>query len=84
MEQPKSSKRWYVLQVASGDELKVKKMLQEKITDHHYEDSFGEILVPTEEIVEIRFGHKRKTERKFFPGYILLQMDLVHLAKMKN
>ncbi len=69
-------KRWYVLQVASGDELKVKKSLEEKIKTGSYEDRFGDILVPTEEIVEMRSGHKRKTERKFFPGYVLVQMDM--------
>ena len=71
-----ASKRWYVLQVASGDELKVKKSLEEKIKIGKYEQQFGDILVPTEEIVEIRSGHRRKTERKFFPGYVLLQMDM--------
>lgn len=71
-----TSKRWYVLQVASGDELKVKKSLEEKIKTYGYESQFGDILVPTEEIVEMRSGHKRKTERKFFPGYVLVQMDM--------
>jgi transcriptional antiterminator NusG len=71
-----ASKRWYVLQVASGDELKVKKSLEEKIKTGKYEQQFGDILVPTEEIVEMRSGHRRKTERKFFPGYVLLQMDM--------
>lgn len=84
-EQEASSKRWYVLQVVSGDELKVKKLLQDKINTSGNAERFGEILVPTEEIVEIRSGHKRKTERKFFPGYILLQMemddDLWHLVR---
>lgn len=71
-----ASKRWYVLQVASGDELKVKKSLEEKIKTGKHEQQFGDILVPTEEIVEMRSGHRRKTERKFFPGYVLLQMDM--------
>lgn len=71
-----ASKRWYVLQVASGDELKVKKSLEEKIKTYKHEEQFGDILVPTEEIVEMRSGHKRKTERKFFPGYVLIQMDM--------
>jgi transcription termination/antitermination protein NusG len=69
-------KRWYVLQVASGDEAKVKKSLEEKIKISSNEQHFGKILVPTEEIVEMRSGHKRKTERKFFPGYVLVQMDM--------
>jgi len=69
-------KRWYVLQVASGDELKVKKSLEEKIKLTACEVHFGDILVPTEEVVEMRSGHKRKTERKFFPGYVLIQMEM--------
>ncbi|MGI9215217.1 MAG: transcription termination/antitermination protein NusG [Gammaproteobacteria bacterium] len=76
MDQQLSAKRWYVLQVASGDELKVKKSLEEKIKTGGYENQFGDILIPTEEIVEMRSGHKRKTERKFFPGYVLLQIDM--------
>lgn len=69
-------KRWYVLQVTSGDELKVKKSLEEKIKFMRCEEHFGDILVPTEEVLEMRAGHKRKTERKFFPGYVLVQMDM--------
>lgn len=69
-------KRWYVLQVASGDELKVKKSLEEKINFMRVAEQFGDILVPTEEVIEMRAGHKRKTERKFFPGYVLVQMDM--------
>ena len=71
-----AAKRWYVLQVASGDELKVKKSLEEKIKLMTCEDRFGDILVPTEEVIEMRSGHKRKTERKFFPGYVLVQMEM--------
>jgi len=69
-------KRWYVLQVASGDELKVKRSLEEKIKLKDCEEQFGDILVPTEEVVEIRSGNKRKAERKFFPGYVLVQMEM--------
>jgi transcription termination/antitermination protein NusG len=76
MGQEETAKRWYVLQVASGDELKVKKSLEEKIRINQCEEHFGRILVPTEEVLEMRAGHKRKTERKFFPGYVLLQMDM--------
>lgn len=68
--------RWYVVQAYSGFELKVKKALEERIVLERLEDKFGQILVPTEEVVEIRAGQKRKSERKFFPGYVLVQMDM--------
>ncbi|MGY5450801.1 transcription termination/antitermination protein NusG [Agarivorans sp. MS3-6] len=68
--------RWYVVQAFSGYEGRVSKSLKEYIQIHSMEDSFGEILVPTEEVVEMRAGQKRKSERKFFPGYVLVQMDL--------
>jgi transcriptional antiterminator NusG len=68
--------RWYVVQAFSGYEARVSKSLKEYIQIHSMEDSFGEILVPTEEVVEMRAGQKRKSERKFFPGYVLVQMDL--------
>ncbi len=68
--------RWYVIQAFSGYEARVSKSLKEYIQIHSMEDSFGEILVPTEEVVEMRAGQKRKSERKFFPGYVLVQMDL--------
>ncbi|PWK54166.1 transcription termination/antitermination protein NusG [Pleionea mediterranea] len=70
------SKRWYVVQAYSGYESKVKIMLEERIKLHELEDRFGEILVPTEEVVEMRAGQKRKSERKFFPGYVLVEMDM--------
>ena len=66
--------RWYVVQAFSGYEGRVSKSLKEHIKMHAMEDQFGEILVPTEEIVEMRAGQKRKSERKFFPGYVLVQM----------
>ena len=66
--------RWYVVQAFSGFEGRVAKSLKEHIKMHAMEDQFGEILVPTEEIVEMRAGQKRKSERKFFPGYVLVQM----------
>ncbi|GDY27228.1 MULTISPECIES: transcription termination/antitermination protein NusG [unclassified Agarivorans] len=68
--------RWYVVQAFSGYEARVSKSLKEYIQIHSMEESFGEILVPTEEVVEMRAGQKRKSERKFFPGYVLVQMDL--------
>lgn len=68
--------RWYVVQAYSGFENRVKKTLEERVQQHALEHLFGKILVPTEEIVELRGGSKRKSERKFFPGYVLVQMDL--------
>ncbi|WP_144394014.1 transcription termination/antitermination protein NusG [Pleionea sediminis] len=70
------AKRWYVVQAYSGYESKVKKMLEERIKLHELDDQFGEILVPTEEVVEMRAGQKRKSERKFFPGYVLVEMEM--------
>lgn len=70
------AKHWYVVHAYSGFENKVKTSLQERIERSGMQDSFGEILVPTEEVVEMREGQKRKSERKFFPGYVLVNMDL--------
>ncbi len=70
------SKRWYVVHAYSGYEKKVKAALQDRIALLGMEDKFGEILVPTEEVIEIRAGQKRKSERKFFPGYVLVRMEL--------
>lgn len=79
------AKRWYVVQAFSGFETTVKRALQEHIARSGLEDYFGEVLVPTEEVVEVKGGQKRKSERKFFPGYVLLQMELTdetwHLVK---
>lgn len=79
------SKRWYVVHAYSGYEKKVAAALKERIELHSMEDQFGDVLVPTEEVVEMRDGQKRKSERKFFPGYVLVQMDLSddswHLVK---
>ncbi|MFL0796051.1 MAG: transcription termination/antitermination protein NusG [Cellvibrionaceae bacterium] len=68
--------RWYVVHAYSGYEKKVASSLMERIELHSMQDKFGEVLVPTEEVVEMRGGQKRKSERKFFPGYVLVQMDL--------
>ena len=68
-------KRWYVVHAYSGFENKVKKALEERIVREGMEDRFGEVLVPTEEVVEMRSGQKRKSERKFFPGYVLVQIS---------
>ena len=69
-------KSWYVVQAFSGYEASVKRSLLERIERAGLGKDFGEILVPTEEVVEIRGGQKRRSERKFFPGYVLVQMDL--------
>ncbi|MEJ2142997.1 MAG: transcription termination/antitermination protein NusG [Gammaproteobacteria bacterium] len=68
--------RWYVVHAFSGFESHVKRSLEERIKLKGMEDKFGEILVPTEEVVEMRDGQKRKSERKFFPGYVLVQIDM--------
>lgn len=71
-----SEKRWYVVHAYSGFEHQVKRSLEERIARAGMEEKFGDILVPTEEVVEMRAGQKRRSERKFFPGYVLVQMDL--------
>ncbi|MFN3785220.1 MAG: transcription termination/antitermination protein NusG [Thiothrix sp.] len=70
------AKRWYVVQAYSGFENQVKRSLEERIARFAMQDSFGQVLVPTEEVVEIREGHKRRSERKFFPGYVLVEMEM--------
>lgn len=70
------AKRWYVIHAYSGFERQVKRSLEERIKRAGLEDKFGMILVPTEEVVEIRAGQQRKSERKFFPGYVLVQMEM--------
>lgn len=70
------AKRWYVVHAYSGYEKKVKAALEERIELQSMQESFGDVLVPTEEVVEMRQGQKRKSERKFFPGYVLVQMEL--------
>ncbi|MCO4787171.1 transcription termination/antitermination protein NusG [Marinomonas atlantica] len=70
------AKRWYVVQAYSGYEKHVMRSLNERVGIMGMEDHFGDILVPTEEVVEIRDGKKRKSERKFYPGYVLVQMDM--------
>ncbi len=70
------AKRWYVVHAYSGFEKQVMRSLGERISLNEMEDRFGEILVPTEEVVEMRDGKKRKSERKFYPGYVLVQMEM--------
>ncbi len=77
--------QWFVVHAYSNFEHKVKSSLEERIKRFGLEDKFGEILVPTEEVVEMREGNRRKSERKFFPGYVLVQMEMSdetwHLVK---
>ena len=68
--------RWYVVHAYSNYEHKVKNSLIERVRRAGLENKFGEILVPTEEVVEMREGQRRKSERKFFPGYVLVQMEM--------
>jgi transcriptional antiterminator NusG len=79
------SLRWYVVHAYSNFENKVKQSLEERIERESLQSYFGKILVPTEEVVEMRMGQQRKSDRKFFPGYVLVQMELTdqtwHLVK---
>ena len=68
--------RWYIVHAYSNFEHKVKASLEERIERMGLQDKFGEILVPTEEVVEMKEGQKRRSERKFFPGYVLVQMEM--------
>ena len=77
--------QWFVVQAFSNYEKRVQQALRESIDRHGMQDLFGEILVPTEEVVEMKAGQKRTSERKFFPGYVLVQMvmndETWHLVK---
>jgi transcription termination/antitermination protein NusG len=79
------NKRWYVVHAYSGFERKVKQSLEERIALSACAHLFGQVLVPTEEVLEMRGGQKRRSERKFFPGYVLINMvlndDTWHLVK---
>ena len=79
------AKRWYIVHTYSNFEKKVAESLKEQAVQKHLEDSFEQVLVPTEEVVEIRRGRRIKTERRFFPGYVLAKIDLTdevfHLIK---
>jgi transcriptional antiterminator NusG len=79
------AKRWYVIHAYSSFEGQVKRSLGERIKRAGMEDLFGPIMVPTEEVVEMRGGQQRKSERKFFPGYVLVNMEMTdetwHLVK---
>lgn len=79
------SKRWYVVQAYSGFEKNVQKTLKERISREGMGGYFGKILVPVEEVVDIKNGRKTISERKFFPGYVLIEMEMTddswHLVK---
>ena len=79
------SMRWYVVHAYSGFEGQVKKLLKERIEHSDLAECFGEVLVPMEEVVEMRDGQRRKSDRKFFPGYVLVNMEMSydtwHLVK---
>ena len=79
------AKRWYIVHTYSNFEKKVAEAIREKAQQNGIEDAFEEILVPTEKVVEVRRGRKVDAERKFFPGYVLVKMDLTdnayHLIK---
>ena len=79
------AKRWYVVHAYSGFEKQVKKSLEDRIERSDMQDLFGEGLVPTEEVVEMKGGQKRRSDRKFFPGYVLVEMEMTddswHLVK---
>ena len=70
------AKRWYGVHTYSGYENKVRLSLVERIKNHDMEEQFGEILIPSETVVEMKKGEKRTSSRKFFPGYILVNMEL--------
>ena len=80
--------RWYVVQAYSGMERAVERNIRERIARAGMEEKFGRILVPTEEVVEVKNGQKKTTERKFFPGYVLVEMimddDAWHLVKQTS
>jgi len=79
------AKRWYVVHAYSGYEKQVKRSLEDRIERAAMEELFGDVLVPTEEVVEMKGGQKRRSDRKFFPGYVLVEMEMTddtwHLVK---
>lgn len=82
------AKRWYVVHVYSGMEKSVARAIQERIERAGMQEKFGQILVPTEEVVEMKNGQRTLTQRRFFPGYVLVEMemgdDTWHLVKHTN
>lgn len=82
------TKRWYVVHAFSGMEKSVARAIQERIGRAGMQEQFGQILVPTEEVIEVRGGQKAISERRFFPGYVLVEMEMNeqtwHLVKNTN
>jgi transcriptional antiterminator NusG len=82
---PATNKRWYVVHAYSGMEKAVERNLRERIDRSELQDKFGRILVPMEEVVELKNGKKSVSERRFFPGYVLVEMEMAddtwHLVK---
>lgn len=80
-----STKRWYIVHAYSGMEKAVERNLRERIDRAGMQDKFGRVLVPTEEVVELKNGKKSVTERRIYPGYVLVEMDMAddtwHLVK---
>jgi transcriptional antiterminator NusG len=85
---PLTGKRWFVVHAYSGFEKSVQRALDERIKRSGMEDKFGRIMVPVEEVVELKGGQKSISERKFFPGYLLVEMEMNdetwHLVKNTN
>jgi transcription termination/antitermination protein NusG len=88
MEAVTGGKRWYVVHAYSGMEKSVMRALQERIERAGMQAQFGKILVPSEEVVEIKNGQKKVAERRFYPGYVLVEMEMTddtwHLVKNTN
>lgn len=86
--QSNNKKRWYVVHAYSGMEKTVQRALLDRIDRASMQSKFGRILVPTEEVIDIKNGHKSVIERRFFPGYILVEMEMTdetwHLVKNTN
>ena len=78
------SMKWYVVQSQSNYEQKVQKGLLERIKRDGLEAKFGQVIVPAEEVIEMRAGQKRKTLRKFFPGYVLVQVETEGASAIDN
>jgi transcriptional antiterminator NusG len=85
---PTGNKRWYVVHAYSGMEKSVQRALTERIERAGMQDKFGQILVPSEEVVEVKNGNKAVTERRLFPGYVFVEMEMTddtwHLVKNTN
>lgn len=85
MNEENKLKKWYIIQTVSGLETKVKELLEDKITELNLNKLFGKILIPTEDIIEIKAGKKHTSKRKMFPGYILIEMQInektLHIIK---